>query len=66
VCESKPEIPVPILFASFDDDAAAYLIMEYVEGVSMTELGNEQRAIQKLEKHLTTIHGLSCSGLGGP
>lgn len=41
----KTKIPVPTLFASFEDDDAVYLIMEYVEGVSMMELGNKQRAI---------------------
>jgi serine/threonine protein kinase len=64
----KTKIPAPVLHCSFEDDDAVYLIMKYVEGVSMTELEDEQRAVvqQELEQHLQTMKGLRSSRIGGP
>lgn len=64
----KTNIPIPVLHCSFEDDAAVYLIMEYVEVVSMAELEDEQRAIvqQELEQHLQTLNSLRSSKIGGP
>ncbi|KAI9846697.1 MAG: hypothetical protein M1837_003752 [Sclerophora amabilis] len=39
------DVPVPKLLCSFEDDQAVYLVMEYVEGVSMHELNEEQRDV---------------------
>lgn len=66
--QEKTNIPVPVLHCSFKDDDAVYLIMENVEGMSMAELGDEQRATvqQELEQHLQTMQSLRSSRIGGP
>ena len=40
---AKTNIPVPKVHACFEDDDAAYLVTEYVEGVSMEDLDGEQK-----------------------
>jgi aminoglycoside phosphotransferase (APT) family kinase protein len=64
----KTNIPVPVLYCCFEDDDAVYLIMENVEGISMTELGDGQRATvqEELEQHLQTMRNLRSSKIGGP
>ncbi|KAK4096457.1 hypothetical protein N658DRAFT_569845 [Parathielavia hyrcaniae] len=46
----KTEIPLPKLYACFEDDGAGCLVTEYVEGVGMNDLDKEQ---QKTLKTLT-------------
>lgn len=50
-----------MLYACFEDDGAAYLITEYVEGVGMNELTAEDQKIvtQEPEKHLKTLKVLT-------
>lgn len=52
--------PIPLLHRSIADDDAVYLVMENVEGMSMAELGDEQRATvqQELERNLQTMRSL--------
>lgn len=47
-------IPIPHLYCCFEDDDAVYLVMEYVEGVSMDRLTEDQKARveSELEKHI--------------
>ena len=61
-------LPVPKLFCSFEDDQAVYLIMEYIDGVSMDQLTEHQQRIvrQELAQHLTTLHRVRSSQIGGP
>lgn len=61
-------IPVPTLHCSFEDDGAVYLIMEYVEGVTMDHLGDVERKVveRELEEHLTTLRSLTSTRIGGP
>ena len=61
-------IPIPKLHCAFEDDGAVYLIMEYVEGSTMDELGVEQRTIvqQELDGHIKTLHALKSRKVGGP
>ena len=41
-------IPIPELYCCFEDDEAVYLVIEYIEGVSMNALKEEkQKVIQK-------------------
>ncbi|CAK7234851.1 hypothetical protein SBRCBS47491_009089 [Sporothrix bragantina] len=56
------------LYACFEDDAAAYVITEYVEGVGMNELtADEQKTVvQELEQHLKTLKTLTSNVWGGP
>jgi tRNA A-37 threonylcarbamoyl transferase component Bud32 len=61
-------IPVPKLYSCFEDDEAAYLVMEFIEGVTMSELHLEERKVveKELEGHLKTMRGLKSSVWGGP
>lgn len=62
------DIPVPRLYCSFEDDGAAYLVMEYIEGDSMAALNDDQRSIvqQELDLHVNTLHKLRSKVIGGP
>ena len=62
------QVPVPRLICDFEDAAAYYLVMEYVEGVGMSELEESQKAVveKELEEHLATLHSLRSNKLGGP
>src|SRR6266516_1631059 len=63
---TNTNIPVPKLHCSFEDDGAIYLIMEYIEGVTIDELSDEQRNIvqQELQVHLETMHNLRSRTIG--
>lgn len=62
------DIPIPKLHGCFEDDGAVYLVMEYVEGVTMDTLAPEQRKVveAELEHHLETLRGLKSDAWGGP
>lgn len=64
----KTEIPVPKLYGCFEDDGAAYLVMEYIEGVTMNELNDDERKIveTKLEGYIETLRSLKSAVWGGP
>lgn len=64
----KTDIPVPRLYSCFEDDGAAYLVMEYVEGVTMNNLTPEQRKVVEieLERYVETLKGLKSDAWGGP
>ena len=61
-------IPLPKLLGCFEDDGAAYLITEYVEGVGMDELEAKGQAIvtEELQRHLLTLKALKSDTWGGP
>ena len=61
-------IPVPSVLCDFEDDGAYYLITEYVDGVGMSELPEEQKTTvcEELHKHLATLHSLKSKTPGGP
>jgi hypothetical protein len=61
-------VPVPKLFACFEDDGAAYLITEHVEGVGMNSLSAEdQKTVAvELEAHLATLRTLTLDTWDGP
>ncbi len=62
------DIPVPKLYSCFEDDGAVYLVMEYIEGVSMSSLEPEQRKTveAELEGYLKVLRGLKSDTWGGP
>lgn len=64
----KTDIPVPKVYSCFEDDKAAYLVMEYVEGVTMNELGPDERKVveRELEHYLKTLRELRSPTWGGP
>ncbi|KAF4462084.1 kinase-like domain [Fusarium albosuccineum] len=62
------DIPVPTVYCHFEDDGAYYLITEYIEGVSMSELPEEQKAVvrEELESQRAKLKTLKSCRLGGP
>lgn len=64
----KTDIPVPKLHCCFEDDEAVYLVMEYIEGVDLASLEEEQRKTVEveLEGHLQTLRNLTSDTWGGP
>lgn len=65
---TNTNIPVPKLLSCFEDDNAVYLITEYIEGVAMSELSEEERKVveKELEGHLETLRNLTSDVWGGP
>jgi serine/threonine protein kinase len=65
---NQTNIPVPKLYGCVEDDGAVYLVMEYIEGVSMAKLSADERKIveQELEGYLETLRSLKSSLWGGP
>jgi serine/threonine protein kinase len=61
-------IPVPTVYCDFEDDDAYYLVTEYIEGISMSELNEYQKEIvcKELRIHLFTLQALKSNKLGGP
>jgi serine/threonine protein kinase len=61
------DIPVPTLHGCFEDDGATYLTMDYVDGVSMNSLTDDQKKIvtKELEGHIRTLYTLRSRNLGG-
>ncbi len=61
-------IPLPKLYACFEDDGAAYLVTEYVQGVGMNELDPEEQEVvtRELQQHLDELRKLTSDTWGGP
>uniref|UniRef100_A0A8H7NPB7 Aminoglycoside phosphotransferase domain-containing protein n=1 Tax=Bionectria ochroleuca TaxID=29856 RepID=A0A8H7NPB7_BIOOC len=61
-------LPVPKLFACFEDDDAVCLVTEYIEGESMAKLPEEKRKVveKEIEGHLETLRSLTSDIWGGP
>lgn len=61
-------IPVPKLYACFEDDGAVCLITQEIDGVAMTDLESDQRKVveAELEVHISTLQGLKSDTWGGP
>ncbi|KAL7922692.1 kinase-like protein [Trichoderma austrokoningii] len=61
-------IPLPKLLACFEDDGAAYLVTEYVEGVGMNELDAKSQAVvaEELQRHVLTLKRLTSDTWSGP
>lgn len=61
-------IPLPKLLGCFEDDDAAYLVTEYVDGVGMNELDAESQAVvaEELQRHVLTLKKLTSDTWGGP
>ncbi|KAG9252690.1 uncharacterized protein F5Z01DRAFT_690444 [Emericellopsis atlantica] len=64
--QQHTDIPVPTVYCYFEDDGAYYLITEYIEGVSMSELPEGQKAVvsEELESHLAKLKTLKSCRLG--
>ena len=62
------DIPVPSLICDFQDDESHYLIMEWVEGVNMIDIPDEEKpqVYAEIKKHLATLRNLKSTTLGAP
>lgn len=62
------DIPVPTVYCHFEDDGAYYLITEYIEGESMSDIDESKKAVvrKELEQHLATFQTLKSNKMGGP
>ncbi|EQK99359.1 hypothetical protein G6O67_007420 [Ophiocordyceps sinensis] len=58
----------PKLYGCFEDDGAVYLVMEYIDGVTMNDRTLEQRKVveTELERYMETLRGLRSDAWGGP
>lgn len=65
---SKTNIPVPKVHCDFEDDGAYYLITEYIDGVNMSDISDDGKAIvcEELQHYLAILATLKSSHLGGP
>ncbi|KAH6675108.1 kinase-like domain-containing protein [Halenospora varia] len=61
-------IPVPTVYCDFEDDGAYYLVTEYISGVSMSELQEEEKSTvsKEVNQHLATLRNLKSRNIGGP
>lgn len=61
-------IPVPTIYGSFEVDGSYFLIMEYVEGVGMSDLSEDQKKLvwSELNQHLATLQQLKSHKIVGP
>ncbi|KAF5024782.1 hypothetical protein F66182_3160 [Fusarium sp. NRRL 66182] len=62
------DIPVPKVSCHFEDDEAYYLITEFIDGVSMSELPEERKAVVRgeLDNCVAKLKDLRSCRLGGP
>ncbi|TVY78551.1 hypothetical protein LSUE1_G005645 [Lachnellula suecica] len=61
-------VPVSKVVCCFEDNGAAYLMTEDVEGIAMDDLNDEQREIveRELRTYIETLHNLKSKKIGGP
>lgn len=63
-------IPLPKLLGCFEDDGAAYLVTEYMDGIGMSDLDAESQAVvaEELQHHvrILTLKKLTSDTWGGP
>lgn len=64
----KTKVPLPKVHACFEDDGAAYLILDYVEGVGMDTLSDADKDVvtTELEGYIQTFQSLKSDTWGGP
>lgn len=64
----ETNIPLPRTECTFEDDGAFYFQSEYVDGVGMNELKEEEKSIvmRELEEHVETLRGLRSDNPGVP
>lgn len=65
---SNTDMPVPEVYCEFEDDEAYYLITEYIDGVGISDLSEDDKAIveKELEEHVSKLKRLRSNRLGGP
>jgi len=61
-------IPVPTLYGAFEVDGAYFVITKYIDGVSMSDLSEDQKKVVHVElnQHIATLHAIRSNTIGGP
>ena len=61
-------ITVPTVYGAFEVDGSYLLITEYIDGVDMTTLSDDQKEIvnAELDQHLATLREIRSNQIGGP
>ncbi|KAL4950838.1 kinase-like domain-containing protein [Aspergillus filifer] len=61
-------IPVPTVHAALEVDDSFFLITDYIQGTSMSQLSEGQKRIVciELRQHLATLHAIKSNTTGGP
>lgn len=61
-------IPVPTLYGAFDLDDSFVIITEYVDGVNMSDLSEDEKQVVQMEinQHLRTLWEIKSNTIGGP
>jgi aminoglycoside phosphotransferase len=64
----RTNIPLPKVIACFEDDGAAYLILEHIDAVGMHQLNDEEKktVAEELKDHIRTYQALTSDTWGGP
>ena len=62
------DLPVPTVYCDFEDSDAYYVVMEYIDGIAMSDLGEDQKVIvgKEVQGHLVTLRSLKSMQPGGP
>ncbi|KAJ5622561.1 hypothetical protein N7528_005793 [Penicillium herquei] len=61
-------IPVPTLYGAFEIDDSFMVITEYIDGVAMVRLSEDEKRVVdiEIEQHLATLRGIKSDTIGGP
>lgn len=61
-------IPVPQIYGAFEVDDSFLLIMEWIEGVALAKIPEDQQHLvyAEIQQHLATLQSITSSRLGGP
>ncbi|KAL4948490.1 kinase-like domain-containing protein [Aspergillus filifer] len=61
-------IPVPTLYGAFMVDESFILVTEYIDGVAMSNLAEDQKRVvcTKVEQYRATLRGIKSNTIGGP
>ncbi|KAJ5725218.1 uncharacterized protein N7483_006575 [Penicillium malachiteum] len=62
------DVPVPTLYGSIEVDGVYLLIMEYIDGVGMFRLSEDQKklVLVELKQFIDTLHRIRLNKIGGP
>ncbi|KAJ5459268.1 hypothetical protein N7530_011212 [Penicillium desertorum] len=61
-------IPVPTLYGAFEVDDSFIVITEHIDGVSMSDLSEDQKSVVRteVEQYLSILRGIKSDTIGGP
>ncbi|KAJ5953633.1 hypothetical protein N7454_000529 [Penicillium verhagenii] len=62
------DVPVPTVYGSFEVDDSYFLLTEYIDGVGMSQLPDDQKELvwPEISQHLKTLYEIKSTRIGGP